>query len=121
METSKTAKILSNVVYGFGLLIFLALAGLVLFGANYSPYPDAMISWSLREIAFVGLAVGAVPMLFACMAVYKFNHIRHSAHKRRDFTLIFLPCFLCGACLAFVLGLFAIMMIQALILAGSLA
>jgi hypothetical protein len=74
-----------------------------------------MIPWSLRDIAFVGLAVGAVPMLSACMAVYKFNNIRLNTHKKRDMILLFLPGFLCGICLLVVISMLIIMMIQAYI------
>ncbi len=115
MMTPKTAKTLANSLYALGLAVFLVLAGFALFGAGLVPNPGAMISWSMREIAFVGLAFGAVPMLLACMAVYRCNGFTHSKHKRRNFFLIFAPGLLCGACLLFVLGLLGFMMMQALL------
>jgi flagellar biosynthesis protein FliQ len=48
--------------------------------------------------------MGAIPMLLACMAVYKFNGIKTSLHKKRNFTLIFLPGFVCTGCMLYVIG-----------------
>ena len=105
-----TAKRISNGVYALGIAVFLALVCLVAFGANLVPNPDAMIPWSMRDIAFVGLAAGSVPMLFACMSVYKYNRIRETAKKKRNFFLIFLPCFLCGVCLLVCVGFLIVML-----------
>ncbi len=114
------AKKLANSVYALGLAAFLVLAGFVLFGAGIVPSPEAMIAWSMREIAFVGLAFGAIPMVLAGVAVYRLNEVKQSEHKRRNSILIFAPGLLCGACLLFVLGLLAFMMIQAIMHVSTL-
>ncbi len=115
MMTSQTAKVVSNTVYAIGAVIFAVLIGLVIFGAEIIPDPNAMIAWSMREAAVVGLAVGTIPMLFACMAVYKFNGIKQSTHKARNLFLIFLPAFICGACLLICIGIWVTMMAQAVL------
>jgi len=115
MHISKTAKIVSNSIYAFGCVIFLALACFALFGASLVPYPDAMIPYSMRDYAVVGLAMGSIPFLFASMAVYKFNLIKQNLHKKRNFLLIFSPCFLCGICLLFIIGLIGFMLIKTML------
>lgn len=104
MKKTKAVRLISNIVYGIGSAVVLALIALGLFGPNEAPFPMAMISATYRELACVWLAFGVVPMLLACMAVYKFNDIKNSAHKKRSFIFIFLPGFLCAACALFVIG-----------------
>ena len=120
VASKKIAKTLSNAVYSIGVVIFIFLLCLVLFGTSIIPNPDAMIPWSMREIAFVGLAIGAIPMFLACMAVYKLNDIKQSMHNKRNSLLVFLPGFLCGVCLLVVIGLIVIMFIQALLHISSI-
>ena len=115
MQTSKIAKNLSNIIYAIGVLIFAALVGMWIFGANTVPYPEAMIPYSLREQAFIWLAFGAIPMILASMAVYKFNAVKRSMHRKRNFVLIFAPGFVCGVCLLVILGIFAIMVVQGIL------
>ncbi len=115
MTTTKSAKLISILVYSVGLIVFLALVGFVIFGADLIYNPDAMLPLSMREIAFVGLAAGAVPMLFASMAVYKFNNLKQSAHKKRSLFFVFLPTFLCGLCLIVVGAIVLIALIKGLL------
>jgi uncharacterized membrane protein YdcZ (DUF606 family) len=108
MESYKTAKIIANTIYAIGAVIALALVCVSLFGSSEPMNPEAMLPFSRKEQAFIGLAVGSIPMLLACMAVYKFNKVKESLHKKRTFCLVFLPGFVCGACALFIAGLFAV-------------
>jgi len=54
MRTSKIAKNLSNIIYAIGVVIFAALIGMWIFGANTVLFPEAMIPYSLRDQAFMG-------------------------------------------------------------------
>lgn len=94
----KTEKIISNIIYVIGIIISVSLIFMCIFGANtyLNSNSDVMIRFSLREQAFIGLAVGFVPMTISCMAVYKFNVIKNSPNKKLYFWLIFLPSFVCG-------------------------
>ena len=112
IDASKIAKIIANTVYLLGTLVFAILICLFIFGADYVPFPDAMLPSSMREIAFIWLAIGTTPMLLSCIAVYRFNNIKESEHTKRILILIFLPAFLCGICLLVVLALIAMMMFQ---------
>jgi hypothetical protein len=98
---NKTAKIISNAVYGIGAVICAALVCGLSFGGNIIPFPDSMLASSLREIASFWLAFGSIPMILSCMAVYKFNGIKNATHKKRNFIFIFLPGFVCAACALF--------------------
>jgi len=74
--TNKTVRIIFNSIYGIGAAIVIALCGIALFGSDQPVNPDAMIPLSPKEQAFIWLVFGTIPMLLACMAVYKFNAIR---------------------------------------------
>ena len=108
MESYKTAKITANIVYTIGVVIALALVCVFIFGSSNPINPEAMIAFSLKEEAFICLAIGSIPMLLACMAVYKFNKVNESPHKKRAFCLVFLPGFVCGACALFIVGILTI-------------
>jgi len=103
-STTNIFKIISNAVYSVGVIIVLYLGLICFFGSNEAVYPEAMIPFTFQERAFFGLAFGTVPMLLACVAVYKFNMIKNSAHKKRNLIFIFLPGFICSACALFVIG-----------------
>lgn len=113
---SKTIKIVSNGVYIIGAAIALSLGFVSLFGSNETMNPEAMIPVTWKERAFMGLAFGAIPMLLACMAVYRFNEIKNSVHKKRNFVLIFLPGFICSACMLFIISVVVVGMINSFIL-----
>ena len=115
MKFAKIAQIVSNAIYSVGVGITLYFCIVCLFGSNEAISPDAMIPISWKEQAFIGLAVGMVPMLLACMAVYKFNAVKNTLHKRRNFFLVFFPGFICSACALFVAGLMVAGMINAII------
>jgi hypothetical protein len=110
-----SVRIVSNVIYSIGIVIFTALVGFYLFGAGIVPYPDAMIPYSMRDFSFVGLAIGSIPMFIAAMAVYKFNQVKQSIHRKRNFLLLFSPVFICGFCLVFLIGLYIVMMVMTLL------
>lgn len=104
MNGTKTVRVISNSIYGIGSAVVLILGTLALFGPNEAVSPMAMIPFTYRELAFLWLAFGTIPMVLACMAVYKFNDIRNCARKKRYFLLIFLPGFICMACALFAIG-----------------
>ena len=111
----KAAKIISNLVYSVGVVIFVTLVLLYIFGANYVPFPNNMLPSSLREIAFEIAAFGAIPMIAACLAVYRFNDVKKSSHKKRNTVIIFFPGAVCGVCFLFIIGLIVIMIFQAIL------
>jgi hypothetical protein len=53
MNKSRGIKIGSIILYSIGIAVFVVLVGLVLFGNNLIPFPDAMIPWTMRDYAFV--------------------------------------------------------------------
>ena len=101
---SKAKRTIANTIYGIGVTIVIVLGLTALFGSREIVFPQAMIPYTWREEAFVLLVWGSVPMLLACMAAYRFNVVAESAHKRRNFVLMFLPGFICAACTLFVIG-----------------
>jgi hypothetical protein len=115
MNIPPFTKHLSNVIYAIGVLFFTALVGMWVFGGNTVLFPDAMLPYTLREQSFIWMAAGAVPMILASMAVYKYNAVKTSAHKKRNLALIFAPGFVCCGCLLFILAILAIMFVQAII------
>ena len=111
----KAAKIISNLVYSVGVVIFVTLVLLYIFGANYVPFPNNMLPLSLREIAFEYAAFGAIPMIAACIAVYRFNDVKKSSHKKRNTIIIFFPGVVCGICLLFIAGIILLMIVKAIL------
>jgi uncharacterized membrane protein len=105
MNGTKIVKLISNTIYAIGSAVALTLSIISLFGANEAVFPMAMIPSTYKELAFIWLTFGTVPMILACMAVYKFNDLKNSNHKKRYFIFIFLPGFICFACALFVIGL----------------
>ncbi|NLU51772.1 MAG: hypothetical protein GXX10_02760 [Clostridiaceae bacterium] len=113
---NKSARIISNVVYGIGVAMVATLVFVALFGSNQVTNPDAMIPYTWKELAFMWLAIGTLPMLLACMAVYRYNEIKNSTNKKRNFLLIFLPGFICGACAMFIIGLLIYEFVRSILL-----
>ncbi len=113
---NKTARIISNTVYGIGVVIAVSLGCITLFGSAQIVNPYAMLPFTWKERAFTWLAFGAIPMLLACMAVYKFNVIKDSSNKKRKFVLIFLPGFICSACALYIIGVVIIGMVNSFLL-----
>ena len=120
MGSAKTVKILSNAIYSVGVLVVICLSGICLFGPNKAVNPDAMLPITWKTDAFIWLAFGSNPMLLACMAVYKFNDIKNSIHKKRSFILIFLPGFVCSACAVFIICLILLGYVNTLVFQGNL-
>lgn len=105
---TKRAKIISNIVYGIGAAIALVLVFIAVLGGNEPINPEAMFPVTPKERAFIGLAVGAIPMIFAGMAVCKFNDVKNFKHKVRSFILIFLPGAVCAGCMLFLITVIVI-------------
>lgn len=103
--TIKSARIISNSVYVVGVFTVVILGVIALFGSNQRPNTDAMIPINQKEQAFMWLASGAIPILFASMVVYKLNLVKNSLHKNRNVFLIFLPSFICVVCALFIIGI----------------
>jgi len=104
-RSANITRIISNIIYAAGVAIVLALVLLALFGPNHVINPDAMLPFTWRECAFIWLSFGTIPMLFAALAVYRFNFLKSGIHKWRYFFIIFLPVFICGVCLLFIIVL----------------
>lgn len=115
MNRTSNAKIVSNSVYGIGVAIFVTLVLLFIFGADCVPYPDNMLPYTLRDIAFLFAAFGAIPMIVACFAVYTLNDVKSSARKKRNAVMIFAPGVICGVCFLIVVGFLAVMLVRAMV------
>ncbi|MDR1266270.1 MAG: hypothetical protein LBK42_12130 [Propionibacteriaceae bacterium] len=102
---ARAAKAISLTVYIIGASITVILGSLALFGPDQPIDPDSMLLLSWREEAFLGLAVGALPMLLAGLAAHRFGA---PAHRRRDLVLLLLPGFVCAAGALFLVGLLAL-------------
>ncbi len=120
MNWTNTLKIISNAVYTVGVVIALCLGTISLFGFDETINSTAMLPFNWKEQAFIWLSLGTVPMLLVCMAVYKFNAIKNSTHKKRNFIFIFLPGFICSACALFVIGVIIVGMINTFVFQGEL-
>ncbi len=105
MHGTKTVRVIFNSIYGIGSAAVFILGTIALFGPNEAVSPMAMIPFTYRELAFLWLAFGTVPMVLACVAVYQCNDIRNSARRKRNFILIFLPGFICSACALYGIGI----------------
>ncbi len=112
----KLVRIFVNTMYFIGAAITLVLTIIFLFGSNEIVNSEAMLPRTWKEEAFVWLALGSVPMLLACAGVYSLYDIKNSLHKKRNFLLLFLPGFICSACMIFIIGLFTLGMINSFIL-----
>jgi hypothetical protein len=119
MNWTKTLKIISNIAYIVGVVITLCLGIISLFGTNEIINSTSMIPFTWKEQAFIWLAFGTVPMILACMAVYKFSAINNSTHKKRNFIFIFLPGFVCSACALYVIGVIIVGMINTFVFQGK--
>ena len=114
-------KIIGNIVYTLGVAIVIMLCMGALFGSEEVNYDSGdMLPMHQKETSFIALAVGTAPMLLASDAVYTFNNIRTSRHKKRNFILIFLPGFICLACGLFIVAMFIIGSINTSVFRGIL-
>lgn len=99
-----------------GLIIVMILCGIALFGSDRPVNPDAMLPFSWKEQAFIWLSFGTIPMMFACIAVYKSNAFEKSPRRKRNFILVFLPGIICSACALYIIILFIYEMLSNLLL-----
>ena len=105
----KNANAISQIVYSIGIFCVIVLVAVSFWGSgwslvvdsdfnqtHFSPYfyldPGARIP--VNHIGGFGLAIGTIPMILACVAVYKYN-VDKSKHKYRKIGLIFLPAYVC--------------------------
>jgi hypothetical protein len=101
MKKYKLSKIISGAVFGLGVTAVVMLVLMALIGGDAQPNSDAMITFSYKEIASLWLAFGAIPMIAACIFVYRLNNIRHSANRKLKTLLVFLPSVLPVICALF--------------------
>ena len=118
MNQTKIIKTISNTAYSVGVFIVLCLGAISLFGLNEVMNSDAMLPFTYKDRAFFFLVLGTVPMLLACMAVYKFNAVKNSIRKKRNFVFIFLPGFICSAYAVFGIGVLILGMMNSFIFHG---
>ena len=95
-------------LYIFGAAIVVLLAGVFLSHSGYVPFPDAMLQFTLYELAAIWLAIGALPMLAACFLMRRVYGTRGGKTA-----LLFLPGALCAAALLFWLGVLGLMTVSA--------
>lgn len=116
MKGQRSGRIITNVIYFIGAAMVLYLGAMSLTGSDEVIDTMAMIPFTGKERAFIWLALGTVPVLFACMAFYKFNAVKEGTHKIRNFILIFLPGFICAACAIFAVGVVILGMLNSFVL-----
>jgi hypothetical protein len=98
---NRTTRAVGNAVYGLGSAITACLASVALFGPDQPVNPDSMLAMTWQEQAFICLALGALPMLMACMAAYALNGFDDGTNRLRDLCLVFIPGFICSGCALF--------------------
>jgi len=98
-------KLFVNIIYGIGVCITLVLLYTCFFGSEEIVNEQAMLPCSYRVQAFMFLVGGSIPMLLACMGVYRYNDIKSRQHSRWWTFLVFFPGIVCGGCLVYVIGL----------------
>ena len=101
-------KILANIIYGIGVAIFVALFLMYIFGADYIPNPEAMLPSTLRGVAFIYAAVGALPMLGVTIVVYFLNDIGEKKLNKLYKVVFFFPAAVCCGCFLYIVGIFMI-------------
>jgi hypothetical protein len=101
---NKIGRVISNAAYIIGAGMVLYFGFTALFGSNAAMNPEAMIPFTHKERAVFMLAIGSIPMLAACSAVCIFNKVEKTAHKKRNFILIYLPGIICAAVAIFMVG-----------------
>ena len=105
----KNANIISKIAYCIGVFCVIVLVAVSFLGSDWSLVFDYDFYWTLsspyfyidpnaripvNRIGWFGLAIGTIPMILACVAVYKYN-IDKDKHKYRKMGLIFLPAYVC--------------------------
>ena len=103
----KVLKIITNIFYATGCIIVLVLGAISVFGSGEPVFPEAMIPYSWRETAFIWLAVGSVPMLAACFAVFFLNRTYFKPKKLIYKLTVFIPGMVCLCCAVFILAFIA--------------
>lgn len=112
----KTLKIAFSIIYIVGATITLILSIIFLLRCKMVLNPEAMLPMQLYEQAFIGLSVGAIPMLAVCYAVYHNYDIRNSIHVKRNGILIFIPGIICSCCAVVGVGIIVIGMFRTFVL-----
>ncbi|MDR0813509.1 MAG: hypothetical protein LBO63_05870 [Oscillospiraceae bacterium] len=105
---NKAAKIISIGIYSVGAAIVVFFAARALFGSAQVIDPNAMLTITYREQAFMILAFGAIPMILSCLAVYNFGGVKLSRHRVRNAVFVFLPGVICGGCALYIIVLLAV-------------
>lgn len=67
----KIERLVFTAIYAGGTAAVAVLVLLTAIGAGYVLFPEAMLPMELRELASAWLAIGFLPMLFACIQFYK--------------------------------------------------
>jgi hypothetical protein len=103
---NKSCKPLSAGVYFLGCAIVALCVFTIIFE---SAFPEN--SCGLPILFY--LVVGTAPMLLASVAFYHSAGLNTGAHKKRNFALVFLPAFVCGASLLYYAGVIVWAVIRA--------
>jgi len=91
---NKYVKIISNTLYFIGVLTICLILLFI--------FTDSLACGAY--FPFFMLVAGSFPMLLSCHAVYRFNGVKESKHKKKIFILIFIPGFICSAVALHIIG-----------------
>lgn len=84
-----------NGIYGIAAAVIAVLTGMVIFGQDAAIAYSTIGRISLADRAYLWLMAAAIPMAFLSLAVCQCNHIRSSAHPKRNALLLFIPALVC--------------------------
>ena len=113
---AKFGKNFISTIYGIGAIIVLVLLVFVVFQSHIVLFPNAMLPMELWELATIWLMFGFLPMLIFSILFYKVHGISKSNHKIRNTILTYIPAAVCLICAIFWICIFAIGMVNTLIL-----
>ena len=95
-------------IYAFGVACILVLVAYTIYchyafwsGAWHGSYIYSFIILNTYTVAALG--VGVIPMTIACVLVYKHSGVSKSKNKFWKFNLLFLPAYVCGISLLYLL------------------
>ena len=98
MNKLKIMKILVNSMYVIGVVIFIGLALVYIWGVNFIPNPEVMWPLTLRIFTSICAAIGAFPLIGISIAFYNLNNIKERTDQKLYKAIIFFQeLFVAGA------------------------
>lgn len=102
VDVKNRVKTIINGIYSFCVICVLALTAYAIYchyafweGLWHGSYISLGMPFVFNTYVAVALGVGVIPMVLACIAVYKFNDIAKSKYRILKGLIIWLPACIC--------------------------